>query len=91
MSAKFLDNLNATKGKTITCKAAVAWEAKKPLDVTDIQVAPPKWLSELPASSWADGACNVKIEAGCGLSLQRIQWIYNQPAAAGGLTTPTPA
>ena len=42
MSDKFLDNLNATKGKTITCKAAVAWKAKNPLDVTDIQVAPPK-------------------------------------------------
>ena len=42
MSDEFLDNLNATKGKTITCKAAVAWKAKNPLDVTDIQVAPPK-------------------------------------------------
>ena len=42
MSSKFLDDLLATNGKTITCKAAVAWEAKKPLDVTDIQVAPPK-------------------------------------------------
>ena len=30
--------LQATQGQTITCKAAVAWEAKKPLDVTDIQV-----------------------------------------------------
>jgi hypothetical protein len=26
----------------ITCKAAVAWEAKKPLDVTEIQVDVPK-------------------------------------------------
>jgi S-(hydroxymethyl)glutathione dehydrogenase / alcohol dehydrogenase len=26
----------------IKCKAAVAWEAKKPLDVTEIEVAPPK-------------------------------------------------
>ena len=42
MSDEFLDSLNATKGKTITCKAAVAWKAKNPLDVTDIQVAPPK-------------------------------------------------
>ena len=33
-----LDQLKATNGKVITCKAAVAWEPKKPLDVTDIQV-----------------------------------------------------
>ena len=42
MSTAFIDSLRATNGKTITCKAAVAWEAKKPLDITDIQVAPPK-------------------------------------------------
>ena len=42
MSSAVLETLAATNGKTITCKAAVAWEAKKPLDVTDIQVAPPK-------------------------------------------------
>ena len=42
MSSAFIDSLAATNGKTITCKAAVAWEAKKPLDITDIQVAPPK-------------------------------------------------
>ena len=42
MSSAVLETLAATNGKTITCKAAVAWEAKKPLDITDIQVAPPK-------------------------------------------------
>ena len=26
----------------ITCKAAVAWEAKAPLSIEEIQVAPPK-------------------------------------------------
>lgn len=31
-----------TAGKPITCKAAVAWEAKKPLDVTDVVVDPPQ-------------------------------------------------
>ena len=31
-----------TQGKVITCKAAVAWEAKKPLSVEDVQIAPPK-------------------------------------------------
>lgn len=32
----------STVGKTITCKAAVAWEAGKPLSVEEIQVEPPK-------------------------------------------------
>ena len=39
---EFIKSLWTTNGKTITCKAAVAWEAKKPLDVVDIQVDPPK-------------------------------------------------
>lgn len=28
--------------QTITCRAAVAWEAKKPLSIETIEVAPPK-------------------------------------------------
>jgi len=32
----------STEGQVITCKAAVAWEAKKPLEVMDVQVAPPQ-------------------------------------------------
>lgn len=32
---------SATVGKPITCKAAVAWEAKKPLTIEDVVVAPP--------------------------------------------------
>ena len=31
-----------TAGKLIICKAAVAWEPKKPLSIEDIEVAPPK-------------------------------------------------
>ncbi|KAL3875602.1 hypothetical protein ACJMK2_033537 [Sinanodonta woodiana] len=31
-----------TVGKTITCRAAVAWEAKKPLSLETVEVAPPK-------------------------------------------------
>ncbi|KAK6027803.1 GroES-like protein, partial [Ostertagia ostertagi] len=34
--------MSDTQGKVITCKAAVAWEAKKPLSVEDIEVAPPQ-------------------------------------------------
>ncbi|ORX33393.1 formaldehyde dehydrogenase [Kockovaella imperatae] len=32
----------STEGKTITCKAAVAWEAGKPLSIEEVEVAPPK-------------------------------------------------
>lgn len=31
-----------TRGKTVTCKAAVAWAAGEDLSVEDIQVAPPR-------------------------------------------------
>ncbi|PIO74650.1 S-(hydroxymethyl)glutathione dehydrogenase/class III alcohol dehydrogenase [Teladorsagia circumcincta] len=34
--------MSDTQGKVIKCKAAVAWEAKKPLSVEDIEVAPPQ-------------------------------------------------
>lgn len=34
-----------TAGKPITCKAAIAWEAKKPLEVCEVTVDPPQvWL-----------------------------------------------
>ena len=36
---ELLNELKATNGQVITCKAAVAWEPKKPLDITDIQVS----------------------------------------------------
>ncbi|KAM4586463.1 alcohol dehydrogenase class-3-like [Fundulus diaphanus] len=32
----------ATAGKVIRCKAAVAWEPRKPLSIEDVDVAPPK-------------------------------------------------
>ena len=32
----------ATVGKVIKCKAAVAWGAKEPLKIEDIEVDPPK-------------------------------------------------
>jgi hypothetical protein len=31
-----------SEGKVITCKAAVAWAAKEPLSIEEIQVEPPK-------------------------------------------------
>ena len=32
----------ATEGKPIVCKAAIAWEAKKPLEVCEVTVDPPQ-------------------------------------------------
>jgi len=52
--------LLATSGQTITCKAAVAWEAKKPLDITDIQVAPPK-AGEVRVKVIANALCHTDI------------------------------
>ena len=34
--------MSSTEGKTITCKAAVAWEAGKDLSIEDIEVGPPR-------------------------------------------------
>jgi S-(hydroxymethyl)glutathione dehydrogenase/alcohol dehydrogenase len=34
--------MSSTQGKTITCKAAIAWEPGKPLSIEEIEVAPPR-------------------------------------------------
>jgi len=47
----------STEGKVITCKAAVAWEAKKPLVIEEIQVAPPK-AHEVRIKITATGVCH---------------------------------
>ena len=33
--------MSSTVGKPIECQAAIAWEAKKPLEVRKVTVAPP--------------------------------------------------
>jgi len=50
----------ATQGQTITCKAAVAWEAKKPLDITDIQIAPPR-AGEVRVKVISNALCHTDI------------------------------
>jgi len=60
MSSAVIQALKATNGQTITCKAAVAWEAKKPLDVTDIQVAPPK-AGEVRIKVISNALCHTDI------------------------------
>lgn len=43
--------------ETITCKAAIAWEAGKPLSIEEVQVAPPK-AGEVRIKIVATGVCH---------------------------------
>lgn len=47
----------STTGKTIKCRAAVAWEAGKPFVVEEIEVAPPK-AHEIRIKICASGICH---------------------------------
>jgi len=60
MSTALLESFKATAGKPITCKAAVAWAPKTPLDVTDIQVAPPK-AGEVRIKVISNALCHTDI------------------------------
>jgi len=44
-------------GKSIKCRAAVAWEAKKPLVIEEVEVAPPK-AGEVRIKVLATGVCH---------------------------------
>ncbi|KAL3317629.1 NAD/NADP dependent alcohol dehydrogenase [Cichlidogyrus casuarinus] len=46
-----------TEGKVIKCRAAVAWEAKKPLMIEEIEVEPPK-AHEVRIKIFATGICH---------------------------------
>jgi S-(hydroxymethyl)glutathione dehydrogenase/alcohol dehydrogenase len=46
-----------TRGKTITCKAAVAWSAGSDLTIEDIQVSPPK-ANEVRIRIHYNGLCH---------------------------------
>lgn len=56
----FYNDLFKTNGQVITCKAAVAWEAKKPLDVTEVQVAPPQ-AGEVRLKVLSNALCHTDI------------------------------
>ena len=43
--------------QTITCKAAVAWEAGKDLSIEDVEVAPPK-AHEVRIEIYHTGVCH---------------------------------
>ena len=47
----------STVGKTITCRAAVAWEAKAPLSIETIEVDPPK-AGEVRIKIYSTGVCH---------------------------------
>ncbi|KAJ7337738.1 hypothetical protein OS493_007891 [Desmophyllum pertusum] len=49
--------MSETEGKNISCRAAVAWEAKKPLVIETIEVAPPK-AGEVRVKILATGVCH---------------------------------
>ena len=53
-------SLMKTNGQPITCKAAVAWEAKKPLDVTDVVVGTPK-AGEVRVKVIANALCHTDV------------------------------
>ncbi|PWN46751.1 putative glutathione-dependent formaldehyde dehydrogenase [Violaceomyces palustris] len=52
--------MSSTQGKVITCKAAVAWEAAKPLSIEEIQVAPPR-KGEVRVQVLYSGLCHTDV------------------------------
>jgi len=55
-----LASLKATNGKPITCRAAVAWKANEPLDVTEVEVDTPK-KGEVRVKVIANALCHTDI------------------------------
>ncbi|KZV90513.1 class III ADH enzyme [Exidia glandulosa HHB12029] len=49
--------MSDTAGKTITCKAAVAWAANEPLSIEEVEVAPPR-AGEVRIHILATGICH---------------------------------
>lgn len=52
-----VSSLTAIGAQTITCKAAVAWEAGKALTIEDVDVAPPK-AHEVRIEIYHTGVCH---------------------------------
>lgn len=51
---------SSTQGQVIRCKAAVAWEPNKPLDICEIEVAPPQ-KGEIRVRVVANALCHTDI------------------------------
>ncbi|TKS72016.1 Alcohol dehydrogenase class-3 [Collichthys lucidus] len=54
-------SIAGTEGQVIRCKAAVAWEAGKPLSIEEVEVAPPK-AHEVRIKVVATGVCHTDWE-----------------------------
>ncbi|KAM0693394.1 hypothetical protein Q7P36_006649 [Cladosporium allicinum] len=52
-----MDDSTQTRGKTITCKAAVAWAAGEDLSIEEIQVGPPR-ANEVRIRIYYNGLCH---------------------------------
>jgi len=59
-SQNTIADLKKTNGQVIRCKAAIAWEPKKPLDVTEIEVQPPK-AGEVRLKIFSNALCHTDI------------------------------
>jgi len=51
--------------QTITCRAAVAWEAKKPLTLETVEVVPPK-----------SGEVRIKVRHSAFVFLERLRQVF---------------
>ncbi|XP_048858618.1 alcohol dehydrogenase class-3-like isoform X3 [Brienomyrus brachyistius] len=74
----------ATVGQVIKCRAAVAWEAEKPLSIEDVEVAPPK-AHEVRIKTAASGMCHTDwaylFEAGKGMQMRPFPLILGHEGA----------
>lgn len=89
--------MSDTVGKTITCKAAVAWEAGKPLTIEDVEVLPPR-AHEVRIKIVATGVCHTdaytlsgKDPEGASPSFLDMRALVLLRALARALPTSSPA
>ncbi|XP_041845355.1 alcohol dehydrogenase class-3-like isoform X2 [Melanotaenia boesemani] len=74
----------ATIGRVIRCKAAVAWEPRKPLSIEEVEVAPPK-AHEVRIKVVATGVCHTDweylYETGKGMTFRPFPLVLGHEAA----------
>ncbi|XP_028445084.1 alcohol dehydrogenase class-3-like [Perca flavescens] len=74
----------STAGQVIRCKAAVAWEPRKPLSIEDVEVAPPK-VHEVRIKIVATGVCHTDreylYEAAKGMKFRPFPLVLGHEAA----------
>ncbi|MFT7806396.1 alcohol dehydrogenase class-3-like isoform X1 [Arapaima gigas] len=73
-----------TEGQVIKCRAAVAWEAGKPLSIEEVEVAPPK-AYEVRIKTAASGVCHTDwsylVRAGKGMQLRPFPLVLGHEGA----------